>query len=200
MLFSDSEQEIAPEEYTETEPEVEHAIVLEVEYGDNYANCDGTYVMDVETILNDKPIYLNEEKGRFIGWSPHDGWVLTATHYLDEILDNQGRFGGFHADLESPDDSIGPLYIPGYHITVLDLNDAGVVYEEPDSEPGIEIEIEHEPHQECEEYEETELQPQSESEDFDEAELLSESEDLDETEFNPQTQPETEIRPLVEPE
>ena len=65
--------------------------------GDNYATCDGEYVLDPRTV-NGKPIYINTANSRFLAYSSTGGWVLTATQYLAGILASGGSFGGFHGN------------------------------------------------------------------------------------------------------
>ena len=64
----------------------------------NYANCSGIYYKSSE-ILNDKAIYINPKKDRFIGWAGNY-WCLTGTQWLDIIFENQENgFGGFHSSI-----------------------------------------------------------------------------------------------------
>ena len=62
----------------------------------NYANCDGTYTLDAAVGLNGKPIYVNSEKARFIGWSgryrPIEGGCRRER--LDRWDGRRGRFQG----------------------------------------------------------------------------------------------------------
>jgi hypothetical protein len=69
--------------------------------GENYANCDGTYVMDDTVILNDMPIYVNRQKHRFAGAHKNGSWCITSLDYLAMILREQKEyFGGFHGSSE----------------------------------------------------------------------------------------------------
>jgi hypothetical protein len=64
--------------------------------GDNYADCDGTYVIDSRTV-NGKPLYINQAKYRFLAYSSSGAWVVTGLQWLDGILGG-GSFGGFHGN------------------------------------------------------------------------------------------------------
>jgi hypothetical protein len=68
--------------------------------GNNYADCDGVYELDAAVTLNGKPIYVNAQKERFIGWNGKS-WVVTAMSYKPKILSGEitSPFGGFHASL-----------------------------------------------------------------------------------------------------
>merc|ERR1712054_224045 len=63
---------------------------------DNYADCGGTYVCRPELgKLNGDHVFVCAEKERFLACSGGQ-WVITGTQWLDDILKNQGAFGGFH--------------------------------------------------------------------------------------------------------
>ena len=65
--------------------------------GNNYAACDGIYVIDTSKRLNGQPVYINAAKSRFLGYTGSN-WVVTGTQWLDGILQSQGGFGGFHGN------------------------------------------------------------------------------------------------------
>ena len=70
--------------------------ILEQGGGDNYANCDGAYVLTDKT-LHGMPVYENLPKGRFLGWSSHS-WVITSMSYQADILSSQpAGYGGYHS-------------------------------------------------------------------------------------------------------
>ena len=73
--------------------------------GNNYASCDGIYVIDKSKLVNKQPIFINEGKQRFIANS-NGSWILTANQYLDAIIEESKDktthyFGGFHASTTS---------------------------------------------------------------------------------------------------
>jgi len=78
--------------------------LISKEDSSNYANCNGIYNLDSDKIVNGKPIFVNMEKGRFIGRS-ESGWVLTGCQWLEDIIDKSASadklysFGGFHSSL-----------------------------------------------------------------------------------------------------
>ena len=64
----------------------------------NYADCNGIYYKS-EMKLNDKSLYINIEKQKFIGWTGCS-WCLTGCQWLDDIYEQQSKgFGGFHANI-----------------------------------------------------------------------------------------------------
>jgi hypothetical protein len=66
--------------------------------GDNYADCDGTYVIDSRArTINGKPLYINQAKYRFLAYSSSGAWVVTGLQWLDGLLGG-GSFGGFHGN------------------------------------------------------------------------------------------------------
>lgn len=66
--------------------------------GDNYADCDGTYVLEESKgTLNSKPVYVNWRKHRLLAAFVEDGWGITDLSYLEELLASQPRhFAVFH--------------------------------------------------------------------------------------------------------
>ena len=73
--------------------------------GNNYATCDGVYVLDARTV-NGKPLYVNAGNSRFLAWNT-GAWVVTGTQWLDGILASQGYFGAFQSNDGSADPKLG---------------------------------------------------------------------------------------------
>lgn len=88
------------------------------ENGNNYAICDGLYVLKKGSMINKKPIYINKEKDRFLAALGPTGWCITAMQYLDGIIEMKtGSFGGFHSG-----GGVSPDYgkWPNYNVSVVD--------------------------------------------------------------------------------
>jgi len=70
--------------------------------GNNYANCAGIYIRNLNKIINKEPVFLNDELNRFIAKSG-DSWIVTGTQWLDDIIkesvDQEKYFGGFHSSI-----------------------------------------------------------------------------------------------------
>lgn len=65
---------------------------------DNYADCDGDYILDASKgTINTKPVYVNSKKGKFLAALEGTGWCITAMNYFKEVKTQQGTFGGFHS-------------------------------------------------------------------------------------------------------
>ncbi|CAE7530563.1 Ttn [Symbiodinium necroappetens] len=64
----------------------------------NYGNCAGGYKLDPKRCLNGKPVYINEEQGRFLGKTAGGHWVIGTLSELDSFLTQDAKsFGGFHS-------------------------------------------------------------------------------------------------------
>ena len=73
--------------------------------GNNYASCSGIYNCDDTSVVNNKYIYINKTKTRFIGYT-EGSWILTSTEWLQAIIEeskniNDHGFGGFHSTISS---------------------------------------------------------------------------------------------------
>jgi len=87
----------------------------------DYASCTGVYTLaEGEGAMNGKPVYVNEEKQRFLAFSGRV-WEITATGYLSELEQHHdlhgfwpGSFGGFHSgagdNVERADQATWPSY------------------------------------------------------------------------------------------
>ena len=64
----------------------------------NYANCAGGYKLDRRQCLNGKPVYVSEEKERFLGKTAGGAWIIGKLADLDSFIsENVSSFGGFHS-------------------------------------------------------------------------------------------------------
>ena len=73
--------------------------------GNNYAACDGVYIIDENQLINEQGVFINKKKNRFIA-NCNGGWILTSTEYLKAIIEESvGKtdhyFGGFHASIST---------------------------------------------------------------------------------------------------
>ena len=78
----------------------------------NYGNCAGGYKLDTTRCLNGKPVYINEEQGRFLGKTAGGHWVIGSLSELDSFLAQDAKnFGGFHsASSGDPEDGTWENY------------------------------------------------------------------------------------------
>ncbi|KAF2355302.1 Protein of unknown function DUF3472, partial [Trinorchestia longiramus] len=74
--------------------------------GDNYADCDGFYILDDSLgEVNEKSVFVNHAKNKFLAALPRSGWCITSLGYFKDIKLKQGSFGGYHSvDSSDPDD------------------------------------------------------------------------------------------------
>jgi len=71
---------------------------------EDYAACSGVYTrQDSRGAMNGKPVYINEEKDRFLGYTG-SVWEISGLAYMQELEKHHdangfwpGTFGGFHA-------------------------------------------------------------------------------------------------------
>tara|TARA_B100000424_G_scaffold177169_1_gene136859 strand:+ start:979 stop:2775 length:1797 start_codon:yes stop_codon:yes gene_type:complete len=92
--------------------------------GNNYASCSGLYNRDDNSIVNNKYIYVNKSRTRFIGYT-EGSWILTSTEWLQAIIDesknkNSHGFGGFHSSLSNGDVPIALSKWKEYDIKIIE--------------------------------------------------------------------------------
>ena len=73
--------------------------------GNNYAGCSGIYIYNNEKVINNKFVYINKNKTRFIAYS-NNSWILTSTEWMESIInESKGKdnyeFGGFHSTIST---------------------------------------------------------------------------------------------------
>tara|TARA_B100001094_G_scaffold323641_1_gene374880 strand:- start:252 stop:2054 length:1803 start_codon:yes stop_codon:yes gene_type:complete len=96
--------------------------LINKEDGNNYANCDGRYVLYISKKVNGQGVYINEIKNRFIGYSAGT-WILTGIQWLENIIEesknlNNHGFGGFHASISKTEVPIALSKWSEYYVEI----------------------------------------------------------------------------------